>query len=258
MQPDASAYAALGLRPGAGPVAIEAAYRRLIKHYHPDRGGDPARAAEINSAYQHLRTHFGAELGRRRGPPVPVRPIRAPKRRTRAWSLALIGALAVLAVSQRDAIGETLGGLSLPMIQPLRASDDSHVRAGPLVDLAQAPLDLAGIDRSVLDAARIAVQGEERLAEQSRACHRQLHRDPDPSRLDRCVAFDEAAVALLGHDAFDGGPFGASAVTTRHFGSGRLLTNDMLTVESRLNRVRTQVELSLAAPEPQLLAARPD
>ncbi len=45
----ASAYAVLELEPGADRAAIEEAYRRLIKRYHPDRsGGDAARAAEIN------------------------------------------------------------------------------------------------------------------------------------------------------------------------------------------------------------------
>ena len=53
----ASAYAALGLQPGADAIAIERAYKRLIKQYHPDReGGDPARAAEIIRAYQQLRS----------------------------------------------------------------------------------------------------------------------------------------------------------------------------------------------------------
>ena len=56
MAGDASAYAALGLQPGAGREAVERAYRRLIKDHHPDRaGGDAARAAEITSAYRELR-----------------------------------------------------------------------------------------------------------------------------------------------------------------------------------------------------------
>ena len=52
----ASAYAALGLKPGADAAAIERAYKKLIKQYHPDReGGDAQRAAEINRAYRDLR-----------------------------------------------------------------------------------------------------------------------------------------------------------------------------------------------------------
>ena len=52
----ASAFAALGLQPGADAAAIEQAYKRLIKQHHPDReGGDSSRAAEINRAYRELR-----------------------------------------------------------------------------------------------------------------------------------------------------------------------------------------------------------
>src|SRR3954447_10804636 len=57
MGPEASAYAALGLEPGADASAVERAYKRLIKQYHPDReGGDGTRAAEINRAYRQLRS----------------------------------------------------------------------------------------------------------------------------------------------------------------------------------------------------------
>jgi hypothetical protein len=51
-------FAALELPPDAGPDEIAAAYRRLAKRWHPDRGGGPAaagRMAEINVAYDVLR-----------------------------------------------------------------------------------------------------------------------------------------------------------------------------------------------------------
>ena len=52
----ASAYAVLGLEPGADAAAVDQAYKRLIKLYHPDRaGGDPVRAADIIRAYRELR-----------------------------------------------------------------------------------------------------------------------------------------------------------------------------------------------------------
>ncbi len=53
---EASAFTVLGLEPGANGAAVDEAYRRLIKLYHPDRsGGDAARAADINRAYFELR-----------------------------------------------------------------------------------------------------------------------------------------------------------------------------------------------------------
>ena len=44
------AYAVLGLAPGASAEAIKAAHRRLMQEHHPDRGGDPEKAAKINRA----------------------------------------------------------------------------------------------------------------------------------------------------------------------------------------------------------------
>src|SRR5690348_11518867 len=62
MRADASAFAALGLEPGADAAAIDQAYKRLIKLHHPDReGGDVARAAEINRAYRELRGGAGRD-----------------------------------------------------------------------------------------------------------------------------------------------------------------------------------------------------
>tara|TARA_B100001105_G_C22399440_1_gene448567 strand:+ start:3372 stop:3965 length:594 start_codon:yes stop_codon:yes gene_type:complete len=42
----------LGVPAGATPTEIRDAYRRLASQHHPDRGGDPARMAEINDAYR--------------------------------------------------------------------------------------------------------------------------------------------------------------------------------------------------------------
>jgi hypothetical protein len=42
----------LGVQQGATAEAIKAAYRKLAAEHHPDRGGDSARMAAINMAYQ--------------------------------------------------------------------------------------------------------------------------------------------------------------------------------------------------------------
>ena len=53
-----SLYADLQVPPDAPPAAIEWAYRRLMKRYHPDHAGpgSAAQAAEINAAYAVLRS----------------------------------------------------------------------------------------------------------------------------------------------------------------------------------------------------------
>ena len=51
-------YAVLGVSPGAEDFVIRAAYRALIRHYHPDSNPDPhaqARARAITEAYTVLR-----------------------------------------------------------------------------------------------------------------------------------------------------------------------------------------------------------
>lgn len=51
-------YAILGVSPAAEDVVIGAAYRALMRHYHPDTNPDPAaqaRARQITAAYAVLR-----------------------------------------------------------------------------------------------------------------------------------------------------------------------------------------------------------
>ncbi|WP_312026774.1 J domain-containing protein [Sphingomonas endolithica] len=54
-------YETLGLQPGAEPEVVEAAYRALMKKYHPDRWRGPPdegheRAQAINAAYSAIKT----------------------------------------------------------------------------------------------------------------------------------------------------------------------------------------------------------
>lgn len=48
------AYAILGLEPGAGPEAVQAAYLRLMRMAHPDKGGTRGLAAQLNAARETL------------------------------------------------------------------------------------------------------------------------------------------------------------------------------------------------------------
>ncbi|HEY7591327.1 MAG TPA: J domain-containing protein [Candidatus Limnocylindrales bacterium] len=96
--PKRDPHEVLGVKQGATPEAIKAAWRRLARTHHPDlTGDDPAasriatrRMAEINEAYAALRRQdgdgasgangagggFEAQAARRRGGPPRPRPSR--------------------------------------------------------------------------------------------------------------------------------------------------------------------------------------
>ena len=50
----AEAYAILDLAPGATREEVQAAYVRLMKLVHPDRGGGAGLAAKLNAARDRL------------------------------------------------------------------------------------------------------------------------------------------------------------------------------------------------------------
>ena len=84
----------------------------------------------------------------------------------------------------------------------------------------------------------------------SRDCHRQLRLEPSVTQLDRCAAFDDAVVELQDTDPmWDRGPFSQVIVTNRQWSAASALSNDYLAIDSRLDRIRLQVELALAPPE---------
>jgi hypothetical protein len=248
MAGDASAYAALGLEPGADPAEVERAYKRLIKQHHPDReGGDAARATEINRAYRELRSaRIKDALELHDHPPE--------RRRSRRWLVVAICAIA--------------GGIwlmtSSPIAQVVQEGPVRTVVPGPPVrssapasdlDAMDQPLGVAGINQAVQDAQHLARSRDEMsLAAASGACHDKLRSDPSVAQLDRCAAFDDAVVQLQDRDPMrDRGPFSELAVTARQWSAASALSNDYLAIDSRLDRIRLRVELALApvvAPEP--------
>jgi curved DNA-binding protein CbpA len=51
---DAEARAILGVAEGAPPSEIKAAYARLMRAVHPDKGGTDGLAAQLNAARDRL------------------------------------------------------------------------------------------------------------------------------------------------------------------------------------------------------------
>ena len=252
MEGPASAYAALGLAPGAARDEVERAYRELIKRHHPDRsGGDVARAAEINRAYRELRQ--AAEL------PIeaPVRRRRRSRGRGRDGARSpggpiLVMAVAGLALLNAQTISELLASGWRGMDDALtpaaaRTAARARLTSGSIDD----PLDEQAVALGVRDALAQSPAGG--LTEQSRACHRRLREAPSIGRFDRCAAFDIAASELAG--AREAQRFGASELTARQMNAANLLSGDFLAIERRLDQLRDAVEQRLRPPPPPPVSA---
>ncbi len=248
MRGDESAFAALGLRPGAKPAEVDEAYRRLIKQYHPDRtGGDGRRAAEINHAYRVLRRQ-GLQVARPRTVPMAVHmPERRPRPRKREWLLTVL----VLGIAGAGLANEDLRSKSVATVPRLPIAwpqaDESGVRspAMPWVDFDE-PLHVAVIDGAISDAARLDEVGTSDAAtDYSRDCRNKIRKQPSLALFDACAAFDEAMIALADEDVATSGAFSGSEVMAREMAAARILSDDMLGADSRLHRIRTRVEMAL-------------
>lgn len=233
MSTRASAFAALGLAPGADAAAVEGAYKRLIKQHHPDReGGDSARAAEINRAYRELRSPAEKEvLELDRDEPFGAK--------RSVWTAVAIAAAA--------------GSLALVAATAWMSPDSpaAAMRATPAAPAGEPmdqPMFNPAIDEEIRRALAISASEDElALTAASRDCHQQLRREPSLEQLDRCAAFDSAVILLQDRDPLrDRGPFSELAVTSRLMRGGSLLSNDYLAIDGRLDQIRLRTELALA------------
>ncbi len=242
MAADVSAYATLGLEPGADAAAIERAYKTLIKQFHPDRaGGDAGRAAEINRAYRELR------LAGRVREPLDLELWNEPgasgsQVRMAVMLLGLVGAATLAAASM------AFLGSPAAITTPLALAQKQANRTER--ETMDEPLASGSISAGIRDAIRLSRSLDEvALAAATRECHRRLRAEPTVARLDRCAAFDDAVAQLQDRDPLrDRGPFSELAVTGRKMSGATLLSTDVLAIDSRLDQIRLQVELALAPP----------
>lgn len=241
MAGDASDFATLGLEPGAGRDAVERAYRRLIKDHHPDRaGGDAARASEITRAYRELRAQWlpgGIEFNEPLG---GARPGSGGAR----LAIVVVLAGASLALIYSAGPGSPLIEQSLAGTARALVPGAAQRAAEPM----QRPIDDAAVAAGIADARRIARSGDEMaLTSESRACHDRFRDAPSLALLDRCAAFDDAVAVLQDRDPMrDRGAFSGLAVTSRQWSAAKGLSGDVMAIDSRLDEIRLQVELSLA------------
>ena len=240
MSTDPSAYSTLGLEPGADRAAIEKAYKRLIKRYHPDReGGDARRAAEITKAYRELKGDLP------RGDLIlnDLDSVAEPRFTWIGAALATAGAVLILLVASGP-ISRFTAVPPMPLGQV--------TATGRASDVMDHPLTAAAIDGSVAKAVQLSRSSDEMtLASTSRECHHQLRLEPNLAKLDGCAAFDDAVVLLQDRDPLrDQGPFSEIAVTGRQWSAAQALSDDNLAIDGRLDRIRLKVEMALAPPAP--------
>lgn len=138
-------YATLGVSPSAESATIRAAYRRLMRHYHPDANPDPEahkRAQAITAAYSVLRDRAkrarydeerrDSDIWRWIG--LPPRSVRPPAGRTAglaATAFAVLMVSAVLAFLPRRQVIPPPTAAEVP----IRSPKPSPVPSRPPVEL---------------------------------------------------------------------------------------------------------------------------
>lgn len=267
MTESTSFYGILNVAPDADQGVIEAAYRALMKKYHPDRlggqaGAAPKRAAEINEAYAVLRDPakralYDAEASKRHQASLAPVVYRAgpaePRRRFGAGgflAVLVLVAAGVYAISgmagprpQAPAPVAEMGSQPDPAMLDKRADAPDQARV-------RGPVDRANVTKAVAEFTRLRPSGLDAVMEYSMRCFR---RQQDTQRLadfDHCVAFDEAAGTFEALGAAPGEAlaprFAPHVLSVRHINAGRLMGDDHRWIETRLAEIRGITNVALA------------
>ena len=159
-------YAILGVSPAAEDVVIGAAYRALMRHYHPDTNPDPraqARAREITAAYAVLRDPVSrADYDARRkaadefwdsdDPPRQPPPMRSAAIASAALAAILVGAVWMSQGNQPAKVSTASPAKQAPAKadqppaeppKPLEPEAQRLARLAPPVSLPDAELEAA-------------------------------------------------------------------------------------------------------------------
>ena len=207
-------YILLQVLPDADPAVIEAAYKALMKKYHPDRvGGVDAerKAAEISHAFNVLRDperraaydaqekaldeRHRFELARSFEPPKPPPPPPRPEprpgpgNRVAAW----IGAAGV-AVLAATIVLLARGTSEAPASKPVEAAVSAEADAGRTIPFRDQPVSRGHVGKAVGEFLRVAgLSGVAGAAAFSERCFEAQAESLDINDFDFCVAFDHAA-----------------------------------------------------------------
>jgi hypothetical protein len=267
-----SLYAILNIAPDADPAVVDAAYKALMKKYHPDvlAGGSSAdmrSAAEINEAFNILRdpakrAHYDANQWARQ---EAVRVVMSahdmrsfqtnppPRRRSKWTAMLLLGLLGLLSIyvwrqSEDGGLSEVAFARDWVPRQQQKAAtaavaDDS---GNPH------PVRQVDIDRAVAEFRRITKEsGLIGLSAYSQDCFATQGRTFSLADFDHCVAFDQAA------SSYDGGMpsaylpqlprFEPEESIMRHAAAGRLLSSNDTWIGARLAEVQALTAARLQA-----------
>lgn len=239
-----SPYTILGLKPGADRAAVDEAYRRLMKQQHPDRpGGDPAAAADLNSAYAALK--IAVRDGRSVAAMPALPPERLPRKRRRGRLAGLVmGTVAAAGLYFAPAPILPVERRAQPVAPPVRATAVERLADAP--DLRGLP-DEDAIAAAVAAARRLHGGGLEGAAVSfSRSCEDDLKTYASLALLDHCTAFDVASGMLGGRTP--NARFRAEDMAARHVGAAMRVSPDPVLAEDRVGSVRRLVERLLLQP----------
>lgn len=228
MQSQIDYYRILGVSSDAEGEVISAAYRALMKKYHPDKNGSDAgdtRARQINeaysilsdpakrAAYDHIRrakkqsTSEKSTSSNHAKPketaakqPAPVQPI---ENEPSPWKpVAVLGGvtmfIAAIAMTGRgnsDDLAANLEAETMSLenvVAPVSATDDLPKK---LSDLDMSPVDFKNIENGASKfAAVFTSRGLLGARAYSENCHKKTSASPTWETADFCAAFDFAAV----------------------------------------------------------------
>ena len=284
-------YTLLNVLPDADPVVIEAAYKALMKRYHPDMGADGAtggRAAELNQAYRMLRdperraSYDAEERGRQerhraelaralqpapgpRGAPPP--PGSAPVRigqRAAAW-IACAGVLLLIAALYLLARGpEAPRSFATETAAPVPEVSSPAALRRASAAFRDHPVDRAEIEKAVAEYRRIAgSSGMSGATAYSEHCFDVHSRTLAPTDFDHCVAFDHVASRIdlrpeQSRDARQAPRFQPGAQVNRHIRAAERVAVDPSLIEARLFEIRRLTDSAASRLVPvQLSSAAP-
>ena len=261
----------LNVAPDADPAVIEAAYKALIKKYHPDMlagapGGDLRRAADINEAFQVLRDpdrrarydhdertrqdSFRRAAAAASGP-VIYHPSPSRRRRKSRWPalLLLVVAAAAFIVWRETEAGQRFFGANGSSFA-LQAAPSGNPAAVRAKDVDRAFDEFRGIrDRTGLLG----------LSAFSQDCFSAQSRSQSATEFDFCVTFDHAAADYDAKIAGDDLPqlprFRPDELNSRHEWAARLISSDENWISARLAQLRERASERLHPPTRQPLPA---